>query len=101
MKALVKNIALPATQLPPTREYHEEFKIPESWEAQRAAKKRIAEAKRKKHTRKGFHAWTDEERKELIMAREAGKSWTEIVDAYGVTVVAAQTQMWRGRKAGL
>ena len=51
MKALVKNIALPATQLPPTREYHEEFKIPESWEAQRAAKKRIAEAKRKKHTR--------------------------------------------------
>lgn len=98
MKALVKHIALPATQLPPTREYHEEFKIPESWEAQRAAKK---EAKRKKHTRKGFHAWTDEERKELIMAREAGKSWTEIADAYGVTVVAAQTQMWRGRKAGL
>lgn len=101
MKALVKNIALPATQLPPTREYHEEFKIPESWEAQRAAKKKIEEEKRKKHTRKGFHAWTDAERKELIEAREAGKSWTEIEDAYGVTVVAAQTQMWRGRKAGL
>lgn len=101
MKALVKNIALPATQLPPTREYHEKFKIPESWEAQRAAKKKIEEEKRKKHTRKGFHAWTDAERKELIEAREAGKSWTEIADAYGVTVVAAQTQMWRGRKAGL
>lgn len=101
MKALVKHIALPATQLPPTREYHEEFKIPESWEAQRAAKKKIEEEKRKKHTRKGFHAWTDAERKELIAAREAGKSWTEIADAYGVTVVAAQTQMWRGRKAGL
>lgn len=101
MKALVKHIALPATQLPPTREYHEKFKIPESWEEQRAAKKRIAEAKRKKHTRKGFRTWTDEERKELIAAREAGKSWTEIADAYGVTVVAAQTQMWRGRKAGL
>lgn len=49
MKALVKHIALPATQLPPTREYHEEFKIPESWEAQRAAKKKIEEEKRKKH----------------------------------------------------
>lgn len=101
MQARVKKVALPAPKLPPTREYHENFKIPESWEAQRAAKKRIAEEKRKRHTRKGFHAWTDEERKELIAAREAGKSWTEIADAYGVTVVAAQTQMWRGRKAGL
>ena len=101
MQARVKKVALPAPKLPPTREYHENFKIPESWEAQRAAKKRITEEKRKRHTRKGFHAWTDEERKELIAAREAGKSWTEIADAYGVTVVAAQTQMWRGRKAGL
>ena len=101
MQARVKKVALPEPKLQPTREYHEEFKIPESWEAQRAAKKRIEEEKRKKHTRKGFHAWTDAERKELIEAREAGKSWTEIADAYGVTVTAAQTQMWRGRKAGL
>lgn len=101
MQARVKKVALPAPKLQPTREYHENCKIPESWEAQRAAKKRIEEAKRRKHTRKGFHAWTDEERKELIAAREAGKSWTEIADAYGVTVTAAQTQMWRGRKAGL
>lgn len=101
MKALVKSITLPATQLPPTRTYREGQKTPEGWEEQRAAQKRLAEEKRRKHTRKGFHAWTDAERKELIAAREAGKSWTEIADAYGVTVVAAQTQMWRGRKAGL
>ena len=101
MQARVKKVALPAPKLPPTHEYMESPKLPESWEAQRAAKKRIAEEKRRRHTRKGFHAWTDAERKELIAAREAGKSWTEIADAYGVTVVAAQTQMWRGRKAGL
>lgn len=101
MQARVKKVALSAPKLQPTREYHEELKIPESWEAQKAAKKRIEEEKRKKHTRKGFHAWTDAERKELIEAREAGKSWTEIAAEYGVTVTAAQTQMWRGRKAGL
>ena len=101
MQAMVKKVTLPEPKLPTTREYHEELKIPESWEAQRAAKKRIEEEKRKKHTRKGFHAWTDAERKELIEAREAGKSWTEIAAEYGVTVTAAQTQMWRGRKAGL
>ena len=100
MQARVKKVALPAPKLQPTREYHE-LKIPESWEAQRAAKKRVEEEKRKKHTRKGFHAWTDAERKVLIEAREAGKSWTEIAAEYGVTVTAAQTQMWRGRKAGL
>lgn len=100
MKALVKNIALPATQLPPTREYHEEFKIPESWEAQRAAKKRIAEAKRKKHTRKGFHAWTDEERKELIEARAAGRSWDDLAEEYGVSKGAVQVQARRGRAKG-
>lgn len=101
MQARVKKVALPAPKLQPTREYHEKLKIPEGWEAQRAAQKRIEEEKRKKHTRKGFHAWTDAERKELIEAREAGKSWTEIAAEYGVTVTAAQTQMWRGRKAGL
>ena len=58
MQARVKKVALPEPKLQPTREYHEEFKIPESWEAQRAAE-------------------------------------------YGETVTAAQTQMWRGRKAGL
>lgn len=101
MQAKVKKVALPAPKLPPTHEYRESPKLPESWEAQRAAKERLAEEKRRKHARKGFHAWTDAERKELIEAREAGKSWTEIADAYGVTVTAAQTQMWRGRKAGL
>lgn len=101
MQAKVKKVALPEPKLPPTHEYRESPKQPEGWEAQRAAKKRIAEEKRRKHTRKGFHTWTDAERKELITARESGKSWTEIADAYGVTVTAAQTQMWRGRKAGL
>ena len=101
MQARVKKVALPEPKLPPTYEYRGSPKQPESWEAQRAARKRIAEAKRKKHTRKGFHAWTDAERKELIAAREVGKSWTEIAAEYGVTVTAAQTQMWRGRKAGL
>lgn len=56
MQAKVKKVTLPEPKLQPTREYHEELKIPESWEAQKAAKKRIEEAKRKKHTRKGFHA---------------------------------------------
>lgn len=80
MQARVRKVALPAPKLPPTHEYMESPKLPESWEAQRAAKKRIAEEKRRRHTRKGFHAWTDAERKELIEAREAGKSWTEIAD---------------------
>lgn len=101
MQARVKKVTLPEPKLQPTREYREGYKIPESWEAQKAAKKKLAEEKRRKHTRKGFHAWTDAERKELIAAREAGKSWTEIAAEYGVSVTAAQTQMWRGRKAGL
>lgn len=101
MQARVRKVALPVPKLPPTHGYRESPKQPESWEAQKADKERIEEAKRKKHTRKGFHAWMDAERKELIEAREAGKSWTEIADTYGVTVTAAQTQMWRGRKAGL
>lgn len=45
MQARVKKVTLPEPKLQPTREYHEEFKIPESWEAQRAVKKRIEEEK--------------------------------------------------------
>lgn len=48
MQARVKKVALPAPKLQPTREYHEEFKIPEGWEAQRAAKKENRRGEEKK-----------------------------------------------------
>lgn len=105
MKALVKHIALPATQLPATHEYREKPKLPEGWEGQKAAQRRMRADAKKKATRarvrQDFHVWTDEEREELIRERNAGKSWQEIADSFETSKGAVQIQVRRGREKGL
>ena len=99
MKAIVRHIALPATRLPATHEYREQPKIPEGWEAQKAAQRRRKATRAR--VRRDFHVWTDEERKELIRGKDAGKSWQEIADSFGTSKGAVQIQARRGREKGL
>lgn len=54
--------------------------------------------KKKSGIRKGAHVWTDEERKKLIRARAAGRSWDDLEEEYGISKAAVQIQVARERK---
>ena len=104
MKAMVKHVPLLEPKLPATHEYRAKPEPPEGWEAQKAAKRRqkVTERKEKRtRVRDDFHVWTDEERKELIRERDAGKSWSEIAESFGVSKGAVEIQARRGREKGL
>ena len=88
MQARVKKVALPAPKLPPTREYKgapDAHRDPVVYEMK--DQKLI---QKKSGIRKGAHVWTDEERKELIEARAAGRSWDDLAEEYGVSKGAVQ-----------
>lgn len=95
MQAKVKKVGLPVPKLPPTREYRgdSDGHMDTVYEM-----KDQALIKKKSGVRKGAHVWTDEERKELIEARAAGKNWDDLAEEYGVSKAAVQIQVARGRK---
>lgn len=95
MQAKVKKVGLPETKLPPTREYRGD---PGAHMDPVYEMKDQALIKKKSGIRKGAHVWTDEERKELIEARAAGRSWDDLAEEYGVSKAAVQIQVTRGRK---
>lgn len=97
MQARVKKVALPAPKLPPTREYRG---APEAHMDTVYEMKDQALIKKKSGVRKGAHVWTDEERKELIRERAAGRSWDDLAEEYGVSKGAVQVQARRGRAKG-
>lgn len=95
MQAKVKKVGLPEPKLPPTREYRGDpaVHMDPVYEM-----KDQALIKKKSGIRKGAHVWTDEERKELIEARAAGRSWDDLAEEYGVSKAAVQIQVARARK---
>ena len=95
MQAKVKKVGLPEPKLPPTREYRGD---PGAHMDPVYEMKNQALIKKKSGIRKGAHVWTDEERKELIEARAAGRSWDDLAEEYGVSKAAVQIQVTRGRK---
>ena len=95
MQAKVKKVGLPEPKLPPTREYRGD---PGAHMDPVYEMKDQALIKKKSGIRKGAHVWTDEERKELIEARAAGRSWDDLAEEYGVSKAAVQIQVTRGRK---
>lgn len=95
MQAKVKKVGLPGPKLPPTREYRGD---PGAHMDPVYEMKDKALIKKKSGIRKGAHVWTDEERKELIEARAAGRSWDDLAEEYGVSKAAVQIQVTRGRK---
>ena len=97
MQAKVKKVALPEPKLPPTREYRE---APDAHMDPVYEMKDQALIKKKSGIRKGAHVWTDEERKELIRERAAGRSWDDLAEEYGVSKGAVQVQARRGRAKG-
>lgn len=97
MQARVKKVGLPEPKLPPTREYRED---PDTHMDPVYEMKDQALIKKKSGIRKGAHVWTDEERKELIRERAAGRSWDDLAEEYGVSKGAVQVQARRGRAKG-
>ena len=95
MQAKVRKVGLPEPKLPPTREYRGD---PGAHMDPVYEMKDQALIKKKSGIRKGAHVWTDEERKELIEARAAGRSWDDLAEEYGVSKAAVQIQVTRGRK---
>ena len=95
MQAKVKKVGLPEPKLPPTREYRGD---PGAHMDPVYEMKDQALIKKKSGIRKVAHVWTDEERKELIEARAAGRSWDDLAEEYGVSKAAVQIQVTRGRK---
>lgn len=95
MQEKVKKVGLPEPKLPPTREYRGD---PGAHMDPVYEMKDQALIKKKSGIRKGDHVWTDEERKELIEARAAGRSWDDLAEEYGVSKAAVQIQVTRGRK---
>lgn len=95
MQAKVKKVGLPEPKLPPTREYRGD---PGAHMDPVYEMKDQALIKKKSGIRKGAHVWTDEERKELIEARAAGRSWDDLAEEYGVSKAAVQIQVARARK---
>lgn len=95
MQARVKKVVLPAPKLPTTREYRGD---PDAHMDPVYEMKDQKMIKKKSGVRKGAHVWTDEERKELIEARAAGRSWDDLAEEYGVSKAAVQIQVARGRK---
>lgn len=95
MQEKVKKVGLPEPKLPPTREYRGD---PGAHMDPVYEMKDQALIKKKSGIRKGAHVWTDEERKELIEARAAGRSWDDLAEEYGVSKAAVQIQVTRGRK---
>lgn len=95
MQAKVKKVGLPEQKLPPTREYRGD---PGAHMDPVYEMKDQALIKKKSGIRKGAHVWTDEERKELIEARAAGRSWDDLAEEYGVSKAAVQIQVARARK---
>lgn len=95
MQAKVKKVGLPEPKLPTTREYRGD---PGAHMDPVYEMKDQALIKKKSGIRKGAHVWTDEERKELIEARAAGRSWDDLAEEYGVSKAAVQIQVTRGRK---
>ena len=95
MQAKVKKVGLPEPKLPPTREYRGD---PGAHMDPVYEMKDQALIKKKSGIRKGAHVWTDEERKKLIEARAAGRSWDDLAEEYGVSKAAVQIQVTRGRK---
>ena len=116
MQARVRKVALPEPKLPPTHEYREPLKHPESWEEQRAAERRrkawektmqqkreagakaTAKKAAKDCTKAGFHMWTDEEREYLRQQKAAGRSWAELGAEFGVSRGAVRIQATRGKR---
>lgn len=95
MQEKVKKVGLPEPKLPPTREYRGD---PGAHMDPVYEMKDQALIKKKSGIRKGAHVWTDEERKELIEARAAGRSWDDLAEEYGVSKAAVQIQVARARK---
>lgn len=86
---------LPATILPATHEYREKPPMPEGIKTYDKAKQKTP----RQRVRPEFHAWTDEERDDLVEKRKEGWSWEDLAGLYGTTKNAVQRQEARRRRA--
>lgn len=85
---------LPTPPLTATHEYREKPPMPEGIKTRDKTKQKTP----RQRVRPEFHAWTDEERDDLVEKRKEGWSWDELAELYGTTKNAVQRQEARRRR---
>lgn len=101
MKAKVKNVWLPETALPPTKEYHNgkpraALFVPLSMEHYRESNEKGREIVRR--NRGATKQWTEEEVRKAMKMRDGGMKWVAIGKEFGVTDGAVRRLVEREKK---
>ncbi len=101
MGARVKDVWLPETALPPTREYHNgkprtALFVPFSMEHYRESNRKGRETAIRNRT--STKHWTEEDVQKVIEMRDGGMTWAAIGKEFEVTAEAVRRLMERRKK---
>ena len=94
-----KNVSLPDTLIPRTKEYHYKVPMPAGLDDNRIKwrEKPVEKAQKPDRWRPKGQKWTDDECDDIRRRHDRGEKWAEIAESYGTTYGSVRAAVDRRR----